>query len=283
MSLIEWDTVFTDVLTGVILLGAGGIVGFFTGKKKSSLAIERKRELYQPLLEELDLGCKLIKKEHVIKIELLLLNESVVNEYKYGFRSKLKEKCNNLHSLLIKYNNIDLVSVARSIIVDIFEESYEELFGSKIDGVSYQSDRHGNSWEVEHFAEPIELIRKANFDKSITHLLQNEGMYDSEVCVDSQNEIFEPIYGDLVSIFNSALNININGIDFKLPPLKKDIDISPAEYMALNDFFKRFNADTQTINKNNLRKEIIENTQEIIKVLKEIIRKIVDRYEVEEI
>lgn len=283
MDLIEWNTVFTDVLTGVILLGAGGIVGYFTGKKKSSLAIERKRELYQPLLEELDLLCNFLKKEQIKKIELPLLNESVVNEYKYGFRRKLKEKCNKLNSLLIQYNNINLISVAQNIIVDIFEESYDELFGSKIDGVSFQSDRYGNSWEVEHIAEPIELIRKANFEKSITLLLQSEGMFDREVCVDSQNEIFEPIYGELVSIFNSALNININGVNFKLPPLKKDIDISPAEYMALNDFFNRFNADIQTIKKNKLRKEIIENTHQIIKELKEIIRKIVDIYEVEEI
>jgi len=74
---IEWETFFTDSLTGIVVLIIGvilgGITGYFQGKKKSSLGIERKNEIYQPLLDELlpmsgsELSL-LVKKETPIKL-----------------------------------------------------------------------------------------------------------------------------------------------------------------------------------------------------------------------
>ncbi|MFJ7848155.1 hypothetical protein ACIQXR_04760 [Peribacillus sp. NPDC097224] len=95
-------------------------------------------------------------------------------------------------------------------------------------------DREGNEWTVEHLALSVELIRREDFNKPIINLLNNEDMYDSEVCVDEANNIFVPIYGGLVHVYNSVLNATVNGVSNKLPPFKKELGMSLAEYMALN-------------------------------------------------
>ena len=54
---MDWNTILGDIISGAILLAIGGIGGWFTGiikgKKESSTAIERKNEIYQPLINEL--------------------------------------------------------------------------------------------------------------------------------------------------------------------------------------------------------------------------------------
>ena len=287
MGMVEWNTVLTDILSGsvVLLIGAvgGGFFGYFRGKKKSALAIERKNELYQPLLDELDSISK-SKLDVLINIKTPILSEVVSKEYKYGLSKELQEKCTLLHSLIEQFNKINLVSVAHNKIIEIFEKGYEDIYGSVIDGISYQSDREGNEWEIEHIALPIELVQRKDFNKSIINLLRNQGMYDREICVDENNNIFVPVYGELVYIYDSALNVTVNGISHPLPPLKKELDMSPAEYIALSyDFFKKYNADTQTLRKYELGEEIIAKFQDIIQDLKDVIRKIVCIYEVEEI
>jgi len=287
MGMVEWNTVLPDVLSGsaVLIIGAvgGGFFGFFRGKKKSALEIERKNMIYQPLLDELNpvytFELNVLKNK-----ETPILMEVVTNEYKYGLSTELQEKCNYLYSQIEQFNKINLVSVAHNKVVEIFENGYEEIFGSIIDGIGNNKDREGNEWEVEHLVLPVELIRKKDFNKSIINLLNNEEMFDSEVCVDENNNIFVPIYGDLVHVYNSVLHGTVNGVSNQLPPLKKELGMSSAEYIALNyDFFKIFNADTQKVRKYELREEIIFKSQEVIEDLKEVIRKIVQIYEVEEI
>ena len=49
--------VLKDIVSGTILLAIGGIGGWFggviKGKKQSSMAVERKNQIYQPLLDEI--------------------------------------------------------------------------------------------------------------------------------------------------------------------------------------------------------------------------------------
>ena len=60
--------------------------------------------------------------------------------------------------------------------------------------------------------------------------------------------------------------------------------MSPAEYIAVEfDFFEIFNKDPQKLKKDELRKEIKLESQEMVENLKGIIRKIIDVYEHEEI
>ncbi|WP_137744600.1 hypothetical protein [Robertmurraya siralis] len=287
MAKIEWDTFLTDFFSGVAVLifGAliGWITGFLQGKKKSSLGIERKNEIYQPLLDELfplsQFECNVL-----ITQEVPILKEIVTNEYKYGLSKELQGKCNNLFSLIEQFNKINLVSIAHNKIMIIFQRGYEEIFGSIVEGVSIHTDREGNEWEEEHIALPIELIRRGDFEKDIISLLNKEEMYDYEVCVDRENSNYVPVYGDLVYIYDSVLNATINGESHKLPPLKRELNMSPAEYIALHyDFFEIFNEDKQKLLKFELREEINLKSQEIIDELKGIIRKIVKTYEIEEI
>ncbi|PRS31715.1 hypothetical protein C6W19_21675 [Bacillus sp. RJGP41] len=287
MGIVEWNTALTDVLSGsvVLIIGAlGGVfIGYFRGKKQSAVAIERKNTIYQPLLDELDpIGN--FELSVLINKKTPILDEVVTNEYKYGFSTELQEKCNYLYSQIEQYNRIKLVSIANDKIIEIFKKGYEELYGSLIDGVSYHSDTAGNEWEVEHLAIPVEFIQRKNFDKSIVNLLNTEGMCDYEVRVDENNNISEPIYRDLVNIFDSTLNVSINSVSHPLPLIKKELGMSPAEYIALNyDFFNLYNSDTQKLRKDQLREEIIFKSQEVIQDLKDVIRRIVQIYEVEEI
>lgn len=284
---IEWGTFFTDSLTGIVVLIIGvilgGITGYFQGKKKSSLGIERKNEIYQPLLDELlPMSCSELSV--LVKKETPMLKEIVMNDYKYGLSTELQKKCVHLYSLVEKHNQINIVLIAHNKIVKIFEKGYEELYGSIIEGVSIHTDRDGNEYEQDHEVLPVELIRRGNFDKEIISLLNNEGMHDSEVCLDKNNDYFVPIYSDMVLIYNAALHTKMNGEKYILPPLKKEMEISPAEYIALHyDFFEIFNSDSQIIKKIELKGEIIDKSQEIISDLKGIIKKIVKTYEVEEI
>lgn len=51
---MDWNEVLKDIVSGTILLAIGGIGGWFggviKGKKQSSMAVERKNQIYQPLL-----------------------------------------------------------------------------------------------------------------------------------------------------------------------------------------------------------------------------------------
>ena len=265
---MDWNTILGDIISGAILLAIGGIGGWFTGiikgKKESSTAIERKNEIYQPLINE--------------------LKEISNDDYKFGLSDELQKKCNDLYQLIENYNNINPVRIARSIIVDIFTDGYKIIYGSIVEGISYHSDREGNEWEEEEIAEPVKIIGELADEKNIRSLLSNEGMYSDEVCIDYENGLFEPIYGQLKNIYASALNIIINGEQYKNRAPVIEMQMLPEEYMAYHyDFFKKYNDNEKIKQKYELREEIIYTSQAIIEELKERIDKIVRIYEVEKV
>lgn len=284
---MTWDSIISDVISGTILLLIGAIGGWIgglsNGKKKSSLAIERKKAIYQPLLDELIVYSN-FKWDIFTEIKATNLFEIVNNQYKYGMSDELQRKCIDLSNLIIKYFQITPENVAHSIIVQIFEDAYAEIYGSVIEGISYHSDRDGNEWEEEVVAEPITFIQRFDYSKEILSLLINENMYSDEVCVDYENNFYEPIYAQLKNIYASALYVNINEGKYEIPTPKFKLNMLPEEYIALNyNFFQIYNADAHIIDKYNIREEIIYLSQSIIQNLKEIIEGIVKVYEVEQI
>lgn len=284
---MDLGNITNDVISGAILLLLGGIGGWIggltNGKKKSSLAIERKKVIYQPLLDELVLYSD-FEWDVFTDIKTVNLFEVVNNQYKYGMTGELQGKCIDLNNLIIKYSKINLKNIAHAIIVQIFEEAYAEIYGSTIEGTIYRSDREGNEWEEEVIAEPIIFIQRFDYSKEIQSLLINEGMYSDEVCLDYENNFYEPIYARLRDIYASALYVNINGEKYELPTPKFKLNMLPEEYISLNyNFFKIYNADEDIIDKYNIREEIIYLSQSIIQDLKEIIEGIVKVYEVEQI
>ena len=284
---MDWNTILGDIISGAILLAIGGAGGWFAGvikgKKESSTAIERKNEIYQPLINELKKYSQFDWNiQEIIKIELL--KEISNDDYKFGLSDELQKKCNDLYQLIENYNNINPVRIARSIIVDIFTDGYKIIYGSIVEGISYHSDREGNEWEEEEIAEPVKIIGELADEKNIRSLLSNEGMYSDEVCIDYENGLFEPIYGQLKNIYASALNIIINGEQYKNRAPVIEMQMLPEEYMAYHyDFFKKYNDNEKIKQKYELREEIIYTSQAIIEELKERIDKIVRIYEVEKV
>ena len=279
---MDWNTIWSDVISGTILLAIGGVGGWFAGvikgKKESLTAIERKNEIYQPLINELEKYSQFDWDiQEIVKVELL--KEISNNAYKFGLSDELQEKCNNLYQLIVGYNNINPIRIARSIIEDIFTDGYKTIYGSIVDGISYHSDREGNEWEEEEIVEPVKIIGKVADEKSIKSLLNNEGMYSDEVCIDYENGLFESIYGQLKCIYASALNVVINGEEYKNRTPIIEMKMLPEEYIAYYyDFFKEYNDNEKIKQKYELREEIIYTSQAVIEVLKERIDKIVRQY-----
>lgn len=82
--------------------------------------IERKNEIYQPLIEDIEEYSKFdwsIRE----KVKVSFLKDVVKNSYKYVLGKKLEERCGYLNEIIDKYNNIDTIKVAHSVIVEIFE------------------------------------------------------------------------------------------------------------------------------------------------------------------
>lgn len=284
---MDWNEILKEVISGSILLVIGGIGGWFSGlfkgKKESSTAIERKNELYQPLLDDLE---KYSSFEWSIMeiIKVNLLGEIVNDSYKYGLATEIQNKCNYLYKVICEYNSIYPIKVAHSIIVDIFVKGYTDIYGSIVDGICYHSDPDGNEWEEEVIVEPVQIIKQINNSKDIESLLRNEGMYSDEICIDEENALYEPIYLQLKRIYASALNVVINGNQYKHPKPVFDLKMLPEEYMAYRyDFFELYNSNEKIKKKYELREEIIYGSQAVVEELKEIIDKIVRIYEVENV
>lgn len=199
------------------------------------------------------------------KIKADFLGEITNASYKYGLPEELQNKCNYLCEIVSTYNSIDPVRIADNIIVNIFTKAYEEIYGSIIDGISYHSDKYGNEREEEEIVEPVQIIKQINNSKEIDNLLRNEGMFSDEVCIDYENGLFEPIYGQLKRIYASSLYVSINGKRYEYPKPVIDLQMLPEEYMAYQyDFFEIYNADEKIKQKYELREEIIYTSQSIV-------------------
>lgn len=282
---MDWNEILKEVISGSILLVIGGVGGWFIGlfkrKKESSAAIERKNELYQPLLNDLE-KYSTFDWSIMEKIRVNFLGEVVNNSYKYGLATEIQDKCNYLYKVVNEYNSIDPIRVAHSIIVDIFNMGYTEIYGSIVDGICYHTDHNGNEWEEEVIVEPVQVIKQINNSKEIESLLRNEGMYSDEVCIDEENELYEPIYLQLKRIYASALNVVINGKQYKHSKPVVELKMLPEEYISYRyDFFELYNNNEKIKKKYKLREEIIYSSQAVVEELKEIIDKIVRIYEVE--
>ncbi|MEA5083610.1 MAG: hypothetical protein VB018_05585 [Lachnospiraceae bacterium] len=284
---MDWNSIITDVVSGTLLLVFGGIGGWIAGiskgKKKSELAIERKNEIYQPIIDEL-IDYTNFNWDIMTEIKAPKLFEIVSNCYKYGLSEELLKKCESLNNSIKVYSNINIISVSHNIIVKIFKEAYEEIYGSIIEGVCYHSDRDGNEWNEEVIAAPVEYLEQFDCPEQIRNLLINEGMYSDQVCIDYENSLYEPIYKQLKDIYASFLYIHINGEQYKLPECKIKLRMLPEEHMAYYyDFFERFNQNEDIQKKYKIREDIIYSSQGIVQDLKDIVERIVKIYEVEQI
>lgn len=253
------------------------------GKERQSpaIAIDRKNKVYQPLLEELE---PYTESDWSIldDVNAEYLHTLVEESYKCPLPEKLQEECSDLDANICNYNQIDVVRVAHNIIIEIFKDAYEALYGSIYDGIFQYREYDGSVREDKKLATPIQLIEEGGFEELIDDLLYNEGMYSDVVLINREQQISEPIYGQLKEIYHQALNVWINEEKYSLPEAKIEIDMLPEEYIAYHyDFFERYNAHAEIKEKKKNREEIIYKSQGIVQELKEIIETIVRKYEME--
>ena len=99
----------------------GGIGGWFggviKGKKQSSMAVERKNQIYQPLLDEIKTYTT-FDWSILINIKPDILKQVVCESYKFGLNEEIQNKCNYLYEVIQEYNNIKPVAVG----VDLLPE-----------------------------------------------------------------------------------------------------------------------------------------------------------------
>ena len=117
MSSIDWNEIWNTVISKSILKVVsvmasgilGGFVGLLKGKKVAVNAIERKNDIYQPLIDELEKysGFNWNVRE---KVNAPFLQEVVNNSYKYGINNEIQNKCNDLLENINSYNNIDSIN-----------------------------------------------------------------------------------------------------------------------------------------------------------------------------
>jgi len=284
---MKWNEILENAapdIIGAAVIGFGSwFAGLFKGRKEASRAVERKKEIYQPLIDDIE---KYSTFDWSIQesVKTPFLKNVVDNSYKYYLGEELQDKCNYLLEIISEYNKINTKNVAHNIIVKNFEKGYEEIYGSIVDGIVHHYEMDGNEWDEEILVEPVAIMQNRNFYQEIRSLLMNEGNCYGEVCVDEDNAIYEPIYLELKRIYELSLNIIINGKKYVHPDPVIELRMLPEEYMALRfDFFDEYNSDDRIKNKYKLREEIIYTSQAIVQILKERIENIIKIYEVEDI
>lgn len=243
-------------------------------------ALIRKKTIYQPLVDELSViekgGFRLQD-----CVETNVLNEIVEHSYKYGLAQHICESLGCLLTLIKRYNTISLVNESRNIIIEIFEKSYLDLYGSIYDGYTYcYVPEDDEVVELEIEAEPIRYLHTFIFEHEIANILDSPGanQYISTkkgiICCNS----------NVYKIFEEALHHTINGEHYSLPPQIIEIELLPEEYMVWKyDFEKELFNSEKYREKQRLKIDIMNSAANCAVLIREVILKIVQTYEVENI
>mgnify|MGYP001385392207 CR=1 FL=1 len=263
-----------------IIAAAGLIPNFINslkGPDKATQAVTRKNEIYVPLSEALDKytdeSFPLLK-----DIEIPLLAELAENSYKYGLSDGLLQKCKELYECSIRYNQIDLRMVAVEHLRKSFEAAYEKLFGSCIDGISYDEGEHGEIIKFVIPAQAIDIIHSIQIeDERIIQLLERKGNYTTYI--DFDNDVY--VDKILMDIFDWALHgIDSHGHDVVLPKPVIPLKYTISEQITLDcHFWEGYNSDQQIKKKKVLHDEIMYQAQAINQQCKEIIEYTVKTFE----
>lgn len=279
----SWSTFLSDYGVGILLIltsaAGSAFIGFFKGKKVSTNAVGRKNKIYQPLINELT-PISTYDLDVFSTINVSFLQEIICNNYKYAISNELILKMESLSNSIEKYHNIDLIRVAHNILISLFEDGFNDLYGSTIEGTSYNEDEYGNSYETEHEVQELEMLKRFDLDNIIKSLLINENMPSYPFRLDDNN--IDYTYEQVIDIYNSAFNVIINGERIHERSMLKEWSGTPSEYIAyFYDFFVAYNKDSRNLEKYRLREEIILQSQSIIQDLKDVVNKIVERFEKE--
>jgi hypothetical protein len=274
--------IITQVIIWCITTALSAFLGWIFGKKKSKDAVGRKGSIYLPLVEELENintnGLSVLE-----KVNAKFINEMVINEFKYGLSKKELEKLSELKNLITNYNSINIVSAVHNILVSEFRLGFEEMYGSIIDGIVPQYDDEGNYIYDDEIEVPeYTFMHRCDWTEEIKKLISSGDCDDDFIDLPTGESI--PINSTRTKIFNTALSATYD--DGSEPKRKKQVEWvdSVGSYIAyITDFDKEIDSNETVTKKYEVRSKLIQMSKEIQTYYKDKIRKIVNKYEKEEL
>lgn len=275
-----------EIITQVIIWGItttlSAFLGWIFGKKKSKDAVGRKGSIYLPLVEELEninsSGLSVSE-----KVNAKFVNEMVTNEFKYGLSKKELEKLSEFKKHIDNYNSINFVAAVHNILVSEFRIGFEEMYGSIIDGIVPQFDDEGNYIYDDEIEVPeYTFMYRCDWTEEIKKLISSGDCDDDFIDLPTGESI--PINSTRVKIFNNALSATYD--DGSAPKREKQVEWvdSVGSYIAyITDFDSDMDSNETVTKKYEVRSELIQMSKEIQTYYKDKIRKIVNKYEKEEL
>lgn len=272
------------LLVGIISSIVSGLGVHYLGKKekKSLAAISRKQDLYLPMIDELD---AISNKELNVfeQIRLPFIQNVREKNHEYCVNGKIIKKLQTLNNLIKSYNEINVSRIAHGILVSHFQNCYESLYGTVIDGYSHHVDQFGNEYYEEEEVEEFRFIKGYDFQREIKSLILHENMFD-HLIPSKDGDYDKDTYSDLVRIYELSINVSINGQPIPKRETPPNWSGTTAEYFAYHcDFFEKYNNHSDVIKKLELRDKIIKLAQGIAQDLKKMVKDIVYKYEKEEV
>ncbi len=266
--------VIVNIVVAIIMGIFAYLWGKLRGKKQSTEAIKRKETLYIPIDDEI-INFRNNYKDIVEKIDFPITFSVVDKIYRYEIDKNITNKILELKENVGNYNKINIVSIVSDIIQNRFITIFEELFGSIIEDSIISYDYDGNEYETDIYCEEYESL-KYILEKDIKSLIINRNYPEYLI-----SDIQDITHKDLVNIYSGCFNITINGTPIKKRTIPNWQGTVP-EFFAYNtNFIEEFNNNPKIQKKNELLKEIKQQSLDIKNKMEHIISKITKLYEKE--
>ena len=240
--------------------------------------MERKNNLYIPLLKELLEIIRNYKEDFLSQIQYVFLKEVLEKQYEFRLEDDLLTKFILLDEHINKYNKSDIYSVAGNIIVGHFHNGFIDLYGDINDGeipIYFESEIVDfDIVEPEEFRNISLIAYDANLLKKLITSEDNPDFFNIE-------DDWLEANSNLVNFYEFALASR----NKQYSP-KREMTIpwkgKPEEYIAYTyDFFNDFNKHEKVIQKKEHLRNIITEIKELACNIDGILIKIFNDYEKE--
>ena len=250
---------------------------------KHKSVIERKNNIYIPLIEDLNDSFKFINGPLFSKLEFPFIKKVLDKQYLYRLDDKLLEQMVDFCNLVDKFNKFNLIYVASNLIEKSFREGFNKLYGNHIiDGTRPIYDNEGSLVDYEELEpEEFEIIGCISSDKSSIIKLINNPDYDLYDMCYYDGDIDYTVNPYLARFYEFALAKR----NKKNSPVRTQIinwNGKPEDYIAHTyDFFRDFYNNSEVKEKEKLLLDIESYRTNLLNELDHILKYIYITYEKE--